>query len=193
MAGLRTFIIVAVIALVIAAYSSLFIVDQRQADSGALHRPPPGAAYAIEAFEDMRQIVGADADAGIAHDQLHVVFDRLQAHGDAAALGIFQRIRKQVADDLFERVAVERPAERRGRLHVEHDPLPARGGRKRLRKAAHKRCEVQIAYAIGVARPVGVHVKTFGTGKVSDEKLEKYILEHFDIGDDRGADAIRDN
>jgi S-adenosylmethionine synthetase len=44
-----------------------------------------------------------------------------------------------------------------------------------------KRCEVQIAYAIGVARPVGVHVNTFGTGKISDERLEKYILEHFDM------------
>jgi S-adenosylmethionine synthetase len=44
-----------------------------------------------------------------------------------------------------------------------------------------KRCEVQVAYAIGVAQPVGVHVNTFGTGRVSDEKLEKYILEHFDM------------
>jgi S-adenosylmethionine synthetase len=44
-----------------------------------------------------------------------------------------------------------------------------------------KRCELQVAYAIGVARPVGVHVNTFGTGRVSDEKLEKYILEHFDM------------
>ena len=43
------------------------------------------------------------------------------------------------------------------------------------------RCEVQVAYAIGVAQPVGVHVNTFGTGKVSDEKLEKYILDHFDM------------
>jgi S-adenosylmethionine synthetase len=44
-----------------------------------------------------------------------------------------------------------------------------------------KRCEVQIAYAIGVAQPVGVHVNTFGTGKVSDEILEKYILKNFDM------------
>jgi S-adenosylmethionine synthetase len=43
------------------------------------------------------------------------------------------------------------------------------------------RCEVQIAYAIGVAKPVGVHVNTFGTGKISDERLEKYILEKFDM------------
>ncbi len=43
------------------------------------------------------------------------------------------------------------------------------------------RCEVQIAYAIGVAQPVGVHVNTFGTGRVSDEVLEKYILESFDM------------
>ncbi|APR85400.1 S-adenosylmethionine synthetase [Minicystis rosea] len=44
-----------------------------------------------------------------------------------------------------------------------------------------KRCEVQIAYAIGVAQPVGVHVNTFGTGKVDEEKLEKYIMSNFDM------------
>jgi S-adenosylmethionine synthetase len=44
-----------------------------------------------------------------------------------------------------------------------------------------KRCEVQIAYAIGVAQPVGVHVTTYGTGKVNDEALEKYILKNFDM------------
>ncbi|HEY2368558.1 MAG TPA: methionine adenosyltransferase [Polyangiaceae bacterium] len=43
------------------------------------------------------------------------------------------------------------------------------------------RCEVQVAYAIGVAQPVGVHVNTFGTGKVSDETLEKYIMANFDM------------
>jgi S-adenosylmethionine synthetase len=44
-----------------------------------------------------------------------------------------------------------------------------------------KRCELQIAYAIGVAKPVGVHVNTFGTGKVADEVLEKYLLANFDM------------
>jgi S-adenosylmethionine synthetase len=44
-----------------------------------------------------------------------------------------------------------------------------------------RRCELQVAYAIGVAQPVGVRVDTFGTGKVSDEKLEKYVLEKFDL------------
>ncbi len=44
-----------------------------------------------------------------------------------------------------------------------------------------KRCEVQVAYAIGVARPVGIYVNTFGTGKVTDEKLQKYVEEHFDM------------
>jgi S-adenosylmethionine synthetase len=44
-----------------------------------------------------------------------------------------------------------------------------------------KRCEVQIAYAIGVAQPVGVHVNTFGTGKIEDLKLEDYILKNFDM------------
>jgi S-adenosylmethionine synthetase len=44
-----------------------------------------------------------------------------------------------------------------------------------------RRCEVQIAYAIGVAQPVGVHVTTYGTGRVNDETLERYILENFDM------------
>ena len=44
-----------------------------------------------------------------------------------------------------------------------------------------QRCEVQIAYAIGVARPVGVHVNTFGTGTVSDERLENAIMNTFDM------------
>jgi S-adenosylmethionine synthetase len=44
-----------------------------------------------------------------------------------------------------------------------------------------RRCEVQLAYAIGVAQPVGVHVNTFGTGLVGDEKLERYLHESFDM------------
>jgi S-adenosylmethionine synthetase len=43
------------------------------------------------------------------------------------------------------------------------------------------RCEVQVAYAIGVAQPVGVHVNTFGTGKIADDVLEKYIMANFDM------------
>src|SRR5689334_11404320 len=43
------------------------------------------------------------------------------------------------------------------------------------------RCEIQIAYAIGVAQPVGVHVNTFGTGKIDEEILEKYIIKSFDM------------
>jgi S-adenosylmethionine synthetase len=40
---------------------------------------------------------------------------------------------------------------------------------------------VQIAYAIGVARPVGVYVDTFGTGVVAEETISKYVLEKFDM------------
>jgi S-adenosylmethionine synthetase len=43
------------------------------------------------------------------------------------------------------------------------------------------RCEVQVAYAIGVARPVSLMVNTFGTGKVSDEVIVALIGEHFDL------------
>ena len=44
-----------------------------------------------------------------------------------------------------------------------------------------RRCELQVAYAIGVAKPVSVRVDTFGTGTVSDELLEKAVQEVFDL------------
>ena len=43
------------------------------------------------------------------------------------------------------------------------------------------RCEVQVAYAIGVAQPVSLMVETFGTGKVSDEKIVELVRRHFDL------------
>jgi S-adenosylmethionine synthetase len=46
---------------------------------------------------------------------------------------------------------------------------------------AAERCEIQVAYAIGVAEPVSINVNTFGTGKSSDAALEKLIHEKFDL------------
>ncbi len=43
------------------------------------------------------------------------------------------------------------------------------------------RCLVQVAYAIGIAKPVSLMVNTFGTGRVSDERITQLILEHFDL------------
>lgn len=51
------------------------------------------------------------------------------------------------------------------------------------------KCEIQIAYAIGVARPVSISVDTFGTGKISDEDIVAKINENFDL---RPAAIIRD-
>ena len=44
-----------------------------------------------------------------------------------------------------------------------------------------RKCEVQVAYAIGVARPVSVLVDTFGTGKIADDKIAKLVEKHFDL------------
>jgi S-adenosylmethionine synthetase len=44
-----------------------------------------------------------------------------------------------------------------------------------------RRCEVQVAYAIGIAKPVGVYVTTFGTGVVADEKIAAVVQELFDF------------
>ncbi|WP_339058279.1 methionine adenosyltransferase [Candidatus Regiella endosymbiont of Tuberolachnus salignus] len=43
------------------------------------------------------------------------------------------------------------------------------------------RCEIQISYAIGVAEPTSIMVETFGTGKISDDKLIKLVREFFDL------------
>ena len=43
------------------------------------------------------------------------------------------------------------------------------------------RCLVQVSYAIGVAKPTSVMVETYGTGKISNEKLTELVLQHFDL------------
>jgi S-adenosylmethionine synthetase len=42
-----------------------------------------------------------------------------------------------------------------------------------------ERCEIQVAYAIGMSHPLSVNVETFGTGKVADEKIAELVLSHF--------------
>lgn len=44
-----------------------------------------------------------------------------------------------------------------------------------------ERCEIQISYAIGLAKPLSIHVETFGTGKIANEKIIALIREHFDL------------
>ena len=51
------------------------------------------------------------------------------------------------------------------------------------------RFELQVSYAIGVARPLSLAVETFGTGKISDDKIVELIDAHFDM---RPAAIIRD-
>lgn len=43
------------------------------------------------------------------------------------------------------------------------------------------RCEIQVSYAIGVAQPTSVSINTFGTGKISDDKIIELVREHFDL------------
>ena len=51
------------------------------------------------------------------------------------------------------------------------------------------RLEIQLAYAIGVAKPVSILVDSFGTGKISDEKIAQLVEKNFDL---RPAAIIRD-
>lgn len=43
------------------------------------------------------------------------------------------------------------------------------------------RCEIQVSYAIGVAQPTSISINTFGTGKISDEKIVQLVRQHFDL------------
>ena len=51
------------------------------------------------------------------------------------------------------------------------------------------KCELQVAYAIGIAEPVSIMVNTFGTGKMGNEEVKKLIMKNFDL---RPATIIRD-
>ena len=51
----------------------------------------------------------------------------------------------------------------------------------RLAAGLAERCQVQVSYAIGVAKPTSIMATTFGTGRVSDEKIEALIARHFDL------------
>jgi len=51
------------------------------------------------------------------------------------------------------------------------------------------KCEIELAYAIGVARPVSILIDTFGTGKIPEDKLVELVKRHFDL---RPASIIRD-
>ncbi len=51
------------------------------------------------------------------------------------------------------------------------------------------RCELQVAYAIGMAKPMSINVETFNTGKISDERIAELVDEHFDL---RPGAIIRD-
>ncbi len=52
-----------------------------------------------------------------------------------------------------------------------------------------ERCEIEVAYAIGVAHPLSINVETFGTGVISDDEISRLIVEHFDL---RPGAIIRD-
>jgi S-adenosylmethionine synthetase len=52
-----------------------------------------------------------------------------------------------------------------------------------------EKCQLQIAYTIGVAHPVSLNIETFGTGKIADAKIEELVRGHFDL---RPGAIIRD-
>ena len=60
-----------------------------------------------------------------------------------------------------------------------------------MKSGLAKRCEVQVAYAIGVAEPVSIRVDTFGTGRHSQADLERIVRKHFDLTPRGIIDGLR--
>ena len=54
-----------------------------------------------------------------------------------------------------------------------------------------KKCEVQVAYAIGVAEPVSIMIETFGTGRLPDHEIAKIVRRHFDLRPRRIIDSLK--
>ncbi len=53
-----------------------------------------------------------------------------------------------------------------------------------------EKCEIQVAYAIGVADPISIHVDTFGTGKIADDKIVELVKKHFDFRPKQMVDQL---
>ncbi|MCT4613181.1 MAG: methionine adenosyltransferase [Clostridia bacterium] len=50
-----------------------------------------------------------------------------------------------------------------------------------IAKGLAKKCQLQIAYAIGIANPVAININTYGTSEMSNEELEKYVMDNYDL------------
>ena len=110
---------------------------------------------------------GPHADAGLTGRKIIVdTYGGMARHGGGAFSG-------------KDPSKVDRSARVRGAL----------GGQARRGRGAAERCELQVAYAIGVARPVSVLVETFGTERVDRSKIAKAVEAIFDL---RPAAIIRD-
>ena len=105
------------------------LLDQRQPDAGALAGAGGGPGDPVEALEQVRQLVGDDADAGVADGEPEAGLVGGQGHVDAADEGVLHRVGEQVDDDLLPhaRVDVGRPGHRRA-VHGEPQPRPLGGG-----------------------------------------------------------------
>jgi len=55
------------------------------------------------------------------------------------------------------------------------------GGVERFAAEMADKCEIQLAYAIGVEEPISINVDTYGTGRISEEKIIKHIKHYFDF------------
>ena len=54
-----------------------------------------------------------------------------------------------------------------------------------------KKCEIQIAYGIGIAKPISIYVNTFGTNTISEEEIKEKIQNKFDLTPDRNYKISR--
>ena len=54
-----------------------------------------------------------------------------------------------------------------------------------------KKCEIQVSYGIGIAKPISIYVNTFGTHTIEEDEIERKIEEKFDLTPDRNNKIFR--
>ena len=97
------------------------LIRLRQTDAGTLEAAPSCLRHAIEALEDVRQLLGGDARSRVAHAQLGLVLSPVQGDLDLALEGELERVRDQIEDDLLPLRAID--VDGLGKRRAFHDEL----------------------------------------------------------------------
>ena len=141
----------------------------------------------------VESVLGTEAAAGIAHDNVRLLINPTGRFVTGGPMGDAGLTGRKIIVDTYGGMARHGGGAFSGKDPSKVDRSAAYAMRWVAKNVVAaglaKRCEVQVAYAIGKAHPVGLFVETFGTGVVPDEQIQEAVRTVFDL---RPAAIIRD-